>query len=338
VNVRLALVAPLATALAAAAVAFPAHPSAGDNVLDQARHAAEVTPFEGTVSVQWVDSQGVHSNLLTVKDTGGAIQLDGAGARAMVATANERLALESGGWSLVAPGSPTAYGPEPPLAGKYRVTTTGGLPVAGRATTLVDLRTADGSSEERLFLDQGTGLLLRREQQEASKTVRVVSFESIQIGPISGLRTPRVENNERPRQLSPDHLGAPYRAPQALANGYRRVAVLGEKRVVQVVYSDGLHSFSVFEQVGQLDSGDLPRPAEAVQVGSAPALRYSWPGGDVITWQSGPATYTVVADGPETEVLATAGSFPHARSLSIEQRFLSTCRRLVEELTGAHSG
>jgi hypothetical protein len=327
----------LAAALAIAAMALPPRPSAGDSVLDEARHAAEVTPFRGKVSVQWLDSQGVHRDVLTVKDTAGAIQIDGEGARAMVATANERLVLESGGWNLVAPGSPTAYGPEPPLASKYVVTTTDGVPVAGRPTTLVDFRTADGSSEERLFLDQGTGLLLRREQQEGGTTVRVVSFDSIQIGPITGLRPPRVQKNERPRQLSPDHLGAPYRAPQALANGYQRVGVLGEQRVVQVVYSDGLHSFSVFEQVGQLDSGDLPRPAEPVQVGSAHALLYSWPGGDVITWQSGPATYTVVGDGPETEVLTTAGSFPHGRSLSIEQRFLSTSRRLIEELTGAHA-
>jgi hypothetical protein len=167
--------------------------------------------------------------------------------------------------------------------------------------------------------------------------VRVVSFESIEIGPISGLRPPRVQKDEQPHQLSPDHLGAPYRAPEALADGYRRVAVLREQAVVQAVYSDGLHSLSVFEQVGQLDEGDLPRPAEAVQVGSARGLRYSWPGGDVITWQSGPATYTVVSDGAETEMLAAAGSLPHAGSLSTGQRFLSTCRRLIEELTGAGS-
>ena len=331
----LALVAPLAMALVGAGLALPAQPSAGDSVLDQARHAALVTPFEGTVSVQWVDSQGVHSDLLKVTDTGGDIQIDGQGARAMAETDNERLALQSGGWSLVAPGSPTAYGPEPALAPKYQVTTATGLPVAGRPTTLVDFRTADGSSEERLFVDQGTGLLLRREQQEDSKTVRVVSFESIQIGPTSGLRPPRITKNEQPRQLSPDQLDAPYRAPQALAAGYQRVGVLEEQHVVQAVYSDGLHGLSVFEQVGQLNAGDLPRPAETVQLGSARGLRYSWPGGDVITWQSGPATYTVVSDGAESEILAAAGSLPHAGSLSTGQRFLSTCRRLVEELTGA---
>jgi len=335
VKKSLALVAPLAMALVGAGLALPAQPSAGDSVLDQARHAALVTPFEGTVSVQWVDSQGVHSDLLKVTDTGGDIQIDGQGARAMAETGNERLAFQSGGWSLVAPGSPTAYGPEPALAPKYQVTTATGLPVAGRPTTLVDFRTADGSSEERLFVDQGTGLLLRREQQEDSKTVRVVSFESIQIGPTSGLRPPRITKNEQPRQLSPDQLDAPYRAPQALAAGYQRVGVLEEQHVVQAVYSDGLHGLSVFEQVGQLNAGDLPRPAETVQLGSARGLRYSWPGGDVITWQSGPATYTVVSDGAESEVLAAASSLPHAGSLSMGQRFLSTCRRLVEELTGA---
>ena len=334
---RRGLLAAPFTALVAAATVLPAHPAASDNVLDEARRAAEVTPFRGTVSVEWLDSLGVHRGLLTVNDTAGDIQIEGQGAEAMVATANERLVLGAGGWSLVAPGSPTAYGPEPPLAQKYRVTTANGSPVAGRQTTLVDIRNADSSSEERLFLDQGTGLLLRREQQERGKTVRVVSFESIQIGPVAGLRTPQPQRNERPRQLSPDRLAAPYRAPQTLAAEYQRVGVLREKGVVQVVYSDGLHSLSIFEQVGQLDVGGLPRPAETVEVGSARGLRYSWPGGDVVTWQSGPATYTVVGDGPEAEVLAAAGSLPRARSLSTAQRFRSTCRRLIEELTGVHT-
>jgi hypothetical protein len=239
---------------------------------------------------------------------------------------------------MVAPGSPATYGPEPPLANKYRVTTTNGSPVAGRQTTLVDIRTADGSSEERLFVDQGTGLMLRREQQEDGKTVRVVSFDSIQIGPVAGLRTPPVGRDELPRQIPPTELPAPYRAPPTLATGYQRVGVLRRQGVVQVVYSDGLHSVSVFEQTGELDVGRLPHPGEMVAIGSAQALHYSWPGGHVVTWQSGAATYTVVSDGPEAETLSVARSLPRARSLSMLQHLRSTCRRLVDELTGAGSG
>jgi sigma-E factor negative regulatory protein RseB len=333
----LGLLAALLTALVGVSTAPPTGRAAGDSVLDQARLAAEVTPFEGTVLVQWVDSFGVHAMTLSVKDTAGAVQIEGQGHRAIVATSNERLVLEAGGWSLVAPGSPTAYGPEPALASKYQVRSSNGPLVADRPTTLVDIHTADGSSEERLFVDQGTGLLLRREQQEAGRTVRVVSFESIQIGPVAGLRTPSAQKDERPHQLAPNALPAPYRAPQTLASGYQRVGVLRSHGVVQVVYSDGLHSLSVFEQTGQLDVGDLPRPAEAVAMGRAKALRYSWPGGDVVTWQSGSATFTVVGDGPEPDVLAAARSLPRARSLSSLQRFRSACRRLVEELTGADS-
>ncbi|HSS08787.1 MAG TPA: hypothetical protein VLL25_02815, partial [Acidimicrobiales bacterium] len=270
----LALLAALLTALVAVVLtALPADPTAADNALDQARLAAEVTPFQGIVSVQWQDSFGLHRETLTVKDTSGAIQIEGQGSAAMVATANERLVLDAGGWSLVAPGSPTAYGPEPPITSKYHVTTTTGSPVAGRQTTLIDIRTADGSSEERLFVDQGTGLLLRREQQEGGRTVRVVTFDSIQIGPVAGLRTPPVHRDELPRQIRPNALPAPYRAPPTLATGYQRVGILRRQAVVQVEYSDGLHSLSVFEQTGELDVGRLPRPADQVTIGSAQALR-----------------------------------------------------------------
>ena len=89
-----------------------------------------------------------------------------------------------------------------------------------------------------------------------------------------------------------------------LSGGYALVGVLRHTGVVQVVYSDGLHSLSVFEQAGTLDVGRLPRSGEAVSMPLGQGVRYGWPGGQVITWQSGHATFTVVGDGPADDLLA----------------------------------
>jgi hypothetical protein len=299
--------------------------------LDDARQAAERTPFLGTLTVQWIDRQGRHSAQLAIRGAGGVIHIDGAGS--VVATADERLVLQSSGWSLVAPGYPSALGPAPPTTSKYVMTSEAGPRVAGRPTLLVDVRTRQGHTDERLYLDSATGLVLRREQLDGGQPVRIVAFTAIAIGPGSGERTPAGHDN-RPQSMRPAGLAAPFRAPAQLAAGYLRVGVLRRNGVVQVVYNDGLHSLSVFEQGGALDDGHLPPSGEAVSVGKQQGIRYNWSGGQVITWQTGSATYTAVGDGPAGEVLAAAGSVPPARPLSARQWIRLTCRRMLEELTG----
>jgi hypothetical protein len=91
---------------------------------------------------------------------------------------------------------------------------------------------------------------------------------------------------------------------------------------------------SVFEQGGALDVGGLPGAGEIVAIGAERGVRYSWPGGQLVTWQSGPLMYTAVGDGPVADVLAVAKSFPAAKSLSALQRVRLTSRRLLEDLTG----
>jgi hypothetical protein len=112
------------------------------------------------------------------------------------------------------------------------------------------------------------------------------------------------------------------------------VGVLRRQGVVQAEYSDAVHTLSVFEQGGALNVAGLPSAGERVPLGSVRGVRYSWPGGQLVTWQSGPLTYTAVGDGTVSDVLAVASSFPAARPLSVGQRLRLTCRRLLEDLTG----
>jgi hypothetical protein len=303
----------------------------GWSPLDDARQAAESTSFVGALRVQWTDRQGRHSTQLAVRGAGGVIHIDGAGS--VVATADGRLLLQASGWSLVAPGDPSALGPAPPTTAKYVMTSEAGPQVAGRTTLLVDFRTRQGQTDERLFLDSATGLVMRREQLDGGQPVRIVAFTAITIGASSSGGTPTF-HDDRAKMMLPTGLDAPFRAPAQLAAGYLRVGVLRHNGVVQVVYNDGLHSLSVFEQGGALDDGRLPPSGESVAVGRQPGIRYSWSGGQVITWQTGAATYTAVGDGPAGEVLAAAGSLPAARRLSVKQRLRLTCRKMLEEFTG----
>lgn len=329
-----------AVALALAVVAVTpvlAQPSAGAQPsamtrLDDARTAAEATPFEGTMSVQWTDSGGVHITEVGVRGTGGVVQFDGA--QPVIATPDGRLVMQAGGWSLVAPGDPSTVGQAPPLADKFDMTAMVGPDVAGRPTLLVDVRTLQGNTDERLYLDLDTGLVLRREQIDDGQAVRIVEFTSIHIGPEAEEATLPIHQDALPQRMSPSALIAPFRAVTRLADGYVLVGVQRRMGIVQALYSDGLHSLSVFEQGGSLDVGRLPRSGEVVAVARGRGVRYGWPGGQVITWQSGQATYTVVGDGPASDVLAAATSVPPARRLSVVQRIRYTCRRLLVELTG----
>jgi negative regulator of sigma E activity len=300
--------------------------------LDDARRAAEATPFEGTLSVQWTDSNGVHATELGVRGTGGVVQFDGA--QPVIATPDGRLVLQASGWSLIAPSDPATVGQVPPLSDKFDTTVMVGPDVAGRPTLLMDVRTLQGDTDERLYLDLETGLVLRREQIDDGHAVRVVEFTSIHIGPVAQEATLPIHRDDLPQRMRPSALTAPFIAPLRLAAGYVLVGVQRRSGIVQVLYSDGLHSLSVFEQGGALDVGRLPRSGEVVAVAARPGLRYGWPGGQLITWQSGHAIYTVVGDGPAADVLAAATSVPPARRLSVVQRIRYTCRRLLVELAG----
>jgi hypothetical protein len=136
------------------------------------------------------------------------------------------------------------------------------------------------------------------------------------------------------RPKSAPRASAPYQAPAELDGGYERVQILQRKGSLQVVYSDGVHSLSVFEQPGKLDRSGLPPGGENVAVDGTKALRFVWAGGQVVLWQAGSAAYTVVGDGASEDVLTAARSVPRARALSTWQRVRETCGDIVRAVAG----
>ena len=312
-------------------------PSMADDTSDplvRANQAARTLTFSGDVTVRWIDHSGVtHSQTLHVDAGDGVIRLGG-GPSLVAATPDQRWLFRHGEWDLVSPSvAPLAAHTQAPpsAAAKYGISTGDGPEVAGRPTVLTELRVG-GVVRERLFLDQATDLMLRRDQvDESGRVVRSVTFDRIQL---SGSATPKKPDRSVDHQpAAMPAVRSPYRAPASLAGGYERTGMFRRGNAVQVVYSDGVHTLSLFEQSGRLDRSTLPDGGEAVRVGSADAVRLEWAGGQVVVWDAGPSTYTLVGDGDGEDVLAAASSVPWPASLSLWQRVHRACAGIVDAVS-----
>jgi hypothetical protein len=184
----------------------------------------------------------------------------------------------------------------------------------------MEIWSGDGS-RETLALDQATGLVLARSELGSDgSVVRSMEFDDLTVrlthAPGAPVRTPA-----RPTaKPAPARLSAEYSAPSRLAGGYQRVRAESVSGGLRVVYSDGVHGLSIFEQPGDL---------------SGSKRSYQWAGGEVITWQGGPTVFTAVGDGPSTDVVTAARSIPQPHQLSLLGHLESLSREVVDTLSGS---
>jgi len=308
----------------------------GPAPLEQARHAAEHTAFEGVVEVRWRDGGVTRSERLTVEAAEGALMVRGDN-RVMAQPAFGRLiSHRGGGWEeLWLPSQ--APGPRPDGASKYRTTAPGeGPPVAGRPTKVVEIH-RNGALLERILLDTQTDLLLARDQFDAQgAVVRSLAFQSVKVGSsTSPPAEPRSPAHHAPRTVALARLASPAAAPEFLADGYQRMGIYRTGAVQHVLYSDGMYDLSVFEQQGRLRQADVPPAGERLVVGAAGGWRYAWPGGQLVVWSTGGRVYTAVSDAPADQVLAAIRSLPAApgRTLSLLGKVRRACQALMEPLS-----
>ena len=332
------MVAGLVAGLLTASVATTSAAALTDDPFDRARQAASQVSFTGTVEVRWLDGATEHHEQLTVQSAEGSILLKGlpkGSNQVMVSATSERLVQHpDGDWNLLwPPALDRVDGPDPGL--KYQVSEHDGSPVAGRPTTVVDIRQGP-LLREQVFLDQETDLLLERRQFDDRGTpTRAVGFTSLVIDPATAAPRPRPAAPTRPpRRWRPPACSSPAMAPARLADGYTRVGVFRRDGVVQVLYSDGIYELSVFERRGRLDRHELGSTGGPVSVGKAAGWRYAWPGGQVVLWQAGPTVFTVVSDAPLDQVLTAARDLPvpATRKPSVMERLRSVARTLIQPL------
>ncbi|HVM13908.1 MAG TPA: sigma-E factor regulatory protein RseB domain-containing protein [Egibacteraceae bacterium] len=235
------------------------------------------------------------------------------------------------------------------LEEKYEVAVTGEDRLLDRPSTRLEVRQrADGSLRERLWVDEDTGLLLRRESFEgAGRRLRLIAYLSLDLRPGAAVRaggraardggTERLDRRSQAiSPVDPDALSALRQAgwtvPATLPGSYEPVGMYAvdgsHSQPLQVVYGDGLYTVSIFQQRGRPDWDSLPEGAE-------PAKRlgwhaYEWPGAvpQRLVWEASGTTFSLVGDAPPEEFFAIAESLPNPQGGSLADRLRRGLSRL----------
>ncbi len=215
------------------------------------------------------------------------------------------------------------------LTRRYRLRVAGVEGCIGRRATIVEAVRGDGVVAGRFWLDDRTGLTLRRELFDArGRQVRLTLFVDLRVvdsrrlrpvptAPSGSLQPRALPSAEADRvldqggldELREDGWVLPDLLPSGLTlSGARDVRVAGA-HAVHLTYSDGLFTLSMFVQRGRLDPDDLPGHT-ARQVGDATV--YAEAGlYRHLSWEGGGLVYTVVTDAPDESVAAVVGAMPH---------------------------
>jgi hypothetical protein len=282
-----------------------------ENPLASARDAMARSTFTGTVRVEWFDGHRDHAESVKVDDNNGLLVVGAS--RQVMGDGEEGLVREADGWIALGADGSTLAGPPP---GKnYRLSMLPDQVVAGRTTYVVEAVRLQGSLTERFFLDQATGLLLRREQIERGRTIRTVEFVAISDLRAAGTSRPtRPQPQHRASPVSTTNLSRTWDVPRSLANGFELVdAYRRPDGSLQLYYSDGLLGMSVFEQHGTLIHDAMPSGGHDATVSGRRVRVYDAAGGRTIVWDTGKAVYACVTDAPPSAVGSLLTKLPAHR-------------------------
>jgi sigma-E factor negative regulatory protein RseB len=272
-----------------------------ERMVADARESMDTRPFEGTIEITWRDvADEEHTAEIDVRHARGVLEVEAE--RTLIATDAERVLGTGDAWSTLA--RDTAGANLEMANGKYDVTQAAGPEIAGRPTTMYEA-SHDGVTVERVYIDDSSGIALRRETLEENGDIaRSVAFTEIELGaPASTPST--VQASAAPDAI--DQLDLPFHDPDEVGNGFR---LAGEWQrpgdVVQLYYSDGLLSVSVFQQEGRLETSSLPAGGWAMSFDGHDGYVYEIPVGEVLVFERGGVVYTCIGDAPLDEITAIA--------------------------------
>lgn len=204
---------------------------------------------------------------------------------------------------------------------------------------------ADGVVRERLFVDPGSGLIVRRETYLGDgRPVRLVAFTSLDLTP-GDLPEMDRQGTWRASQAAKTEMSdqgldilreVGWVAPQRLPGGFEIVdaSALGDDvSSLQLLYADGLYAISVYEQPGRLDG----RAARAQ--GARPATLgdmhvYRWPGAEpaTVAWSGADRTFTAISDAPPDVLSAALRGLPSDPPPGITTRMRRGLTRVADWL------
>ncbi len=191
---------------------------------------------------------------------------------------------------------------------------------------------------ERLYVDEATGLVVRRDTFSAGgEPRRVVAFTELEVVELSVTR-PRDEAGAArgaSRAVSDEGLGilgrTGWAVPETLPGGFalRSGYALPESdgASLHLVYTDGLYTISIYEQFGRLDRDSV---AGATEVTTGDLHVWRWPGSEPerAVWSGGELTFTAISDAPVDTVLAAAAGLPGDTPTGLRRRFTRGLRRV----------
>lgn len=185
-----------------------------------------------------------------------------------------------------------------------------------------------GVLRERLFVDDATDLVVRRETYDhQGAAVRVTALTDLEVRDEDMDPMPA----EDAEQLGPrtpmgpgevaDLAGHEWPVPTSVGDafdlraGYR----LDGEDAVQLVYSDGLYTISVLEQPGHVDGRAL---SGATREAHAGIPVYRWVGTEPLrlVWTGDGHTFTAVTDAPTGVMIDVVADLPHDASPSLPTR------------------
>jgi sigma-E factor negative regulatory protein RseB len=205
------------------------------------------------------------------------------------------------------------------LQRSYRVVLDGTATVAARPTHVVAVQDANGVTAARFWVDDATGLLLRRDlldhsgRTTASLAFRAVSLTGAAVAYLPPLLpTASTGGLDAPTLASFQARGWP--CTQRLAGmtlfDTRKVAgSSGTTDALHLSYSDGLSTLSVFVQSGRLDDADVAGAHRATVAGYSVLVLPGHP--RQLVWDADGFVVTVVADADKDQVAAAVDELPH---------------------------
>lgn len=191
------------------------------------------------------------------------------------------------------------------------VTTTGRC--AGRLSDLVEARRRAGSGAGvvagRFWVDRTTGMVLRRDVLAASgSVVRRTAFVHLDSAAAPTVVPAAQALRPTGRRVTAVELaGMRTAAPAELPEGMQLFEARMHDRVLQLTYSDGLSSLSLFVQPGAVP----PSVRGAMQRRGGYDVLSVAPDREQLVWAGGGRTWTLVSDAPAGAVDAAVAALPH---------------------------
>ncbi len=330
---RFVLVAVLASLAIAGGVPARAAPDAAQRLYRDAVNADDRVSYYGTVTTIVYGQEHAMSAVARVEHKAPSLwriwymaPADAYG-RLIVSNEQQTYAYEPHGrevisydWYRAAPGVAQPVNVDQVLR-NYAVDLGPATPIAGRlAISLSLVSRYTGRLIQRVWLDKATHLILRRENYNAEGSVATESgFDTVRIGvsfppKLFSLDVPRGERLVRrtddaiplsdPAQLG-RLAGFTVVVPKYLPEGFvlqsGSIATHNGIKTVQLVYGDGLRTFSLFENA----TGRLPAfrgaTTRLVQIAHADGQSADVEGQTVVSWNSGGLNLTIVGSVSEHE-------------------------------------